>query len=387
MPDAWIDTRGTALEGGTGIATYATGLASTLERMGNKPDFLRLAPAGSPVVQGRPDIITIISYILKAMGPWVRIRQDREGHPYLPYMFRMGNTHLQCFGRPLRLKAQVPPRVMHWTYPLPLKVMNAVNIATIHDIIPLLHSDLTGIDPVRMKKVLHAVTAGMDHIITVTETVRRQVIAHLGVEESRITNLYQCAGVSAGEARLLPGAEAVAPADSFVCVGRVEARKNIRRLVMAHGMSETRRPLVIIGPDGDDRPDLSPVHGEQTIIRVPWCARHSLLRAMAEARALLFPSLGEGFGLPIIEAMSLDTPVMTSAGGATQEVAGNAALLVDPMDIKEMSQTIRRLDGMDTAIRNTLVAAGRERAKFFSLDMQAARMAAFYERLFQTSVL
>lgn len=78
---------------------------------------------------------------------------------------------------------------------------------------------------------------------------------------------------------------------------------------------------------------------------------------------------------------------MTSAGGATQEVAGNAALLVDPMDIKEMSQTIRRLDGMDTAIRNTLVAAGRERAKFFSLDMQAARMAAFYERLFQTSVL
>lgn len=380
MSDVWIDTRGTALGGGTGIATYATGLASTLGRMGITPDFLRLAPTGAPMASP-PGALAVVSCILKALAPWAGIRQDRMGHPYLPYMFRMGNTHLLCFGKPLCLRATVPPRIMHWTYPLPLKVMNAVNIATIHDIIPLLNPDLTGIDPVRMKKVLCAVTSSMDHIVTVTETVRQQVIDHLGVDESRITNLYQCAGVTAEEAGMLPQAEAVAPADAFVCVGRVETRKNIRRLVVGHGMSGTRRPLVIIGPDGDDRPDLSPVHGEQKIIRVPWCGRYSLLRAIAQARALLFPSLGEGFGLPIIEAMSLNTPVMTSAGGATQEVAGGAALLVNPLDTKQISETIRMLDGMDTAKRDKLIAAGQERAEFFSVNMQAGRMREFYNNI------
>ncbi|ATU73972.1 Protein rfbU [Gluconacetobacter sp. SXCC-1] len=379
MPDVWIDTRGTALDGGTGIATYATGLASTLERMGITPDFLRLTPAGAPVAPGRPGALTVASCILRALAPWVGIRQDCEGHPYLPYMFRMGNTHLRCFGRPLCLKATTPPAIMHWTYPLPLKVKNAVNITTIHDIIPLLNPDLTGINPVRMKRVLRAVTRNMDHIITVTETVRQQVITHLGVDESRITNLYQCAGISVEEARLLPEAERIAPADAFVCVGRVEARKNIRRLVIAHGMSKTRRPLVIIGPDGDDRPDLSPVQAGQTIIRVPWCARPSLLRAMAEARALLFPSLAEGFGLPIIEAMSLDIPVMTSMGGATEEVSGGAALLVDPLDSDQMRKTICVLDGMDAEKRENLCKNGRERANFFSIDSQAARMKVFYK--------
>ncbi|MDT8870482.1 glycosyltransferase [Komagataeibacter rhaeticus] len=132
-------------------------------------------------------------------------------------------------------------------------------------------------------------------------------------------------------------------------------------------MSKTRRPLVIIGPDGDDRPDLSPVQAGQTIIRVPWCARPSLLRAMAEARALLFPSLAEGFGLPIIEAMSLDIPVMTSMGGATEEVSGGAALLVDPLDTDQMSKTICVLDGMDAEKRENLCKNGRERAISFRL--------------------
>ncbi|WP_148268578.1 glycosyltransferase family 4 protein [Komagataeibacter medellinensis] len=381
MPDVWIDTRGTALSGGTGVATYAAGLASTLEQMGITPDFLRLTLGGEVATPARPNALTAISCILRALGPWVKIRRDRDGHPYLPYMFRMGNTHLRCFGKPLCLKTPAPPTIMHWTYPLPIKIMNSVNITTIHDIIPIINSDLTGINPLRMKKVLRSVAENSDHIITVTETVKQQIIENLGINGKLITNLYQCAGITNEEARLLPKAEPVAPADAFVCVGRVEARKNIRRLVIAHGISRTTRPLVIIGPDGDDRPDLSPVHGQQQVIRVPWCARHSLLRAIAEARALLFPSLAEGFGLPIIEAMSLNVPVMTSSGGATEEVSGGAALLVNPLDLEQMGEAIRALDEMDMDTRRALCQSGRERAKFFSVNSQASRMKKFYNNI------
>ncbi|KAB8123956.1 glycosyltransferase family 1 protein [Komagataeibacter medellinensis] len=381
MMDAWIDTRGTALAGGTGIATYAEGLARTVTRMGGQVDFLSLLPTGRSRQQGQPGKLVSLACIIKALCPAVRIKQDGVGHPYLPFMFRMGNTHFRVFGQPLCLVAPRPPQVMHWTYPLPLKLKNTINITTIHDIIPITHPDLTGINKEKMQKILLCIINNSDYIICVTEYVRRKIIEYFHIPENRIKNLYQCAGISKEEVSLLSQAEAVAPADAFVCVGRVESRKNIRRLIIAHGRSGTKRPLVIMGPDGDDRPDLTPVHGRQKIVRVPWCARHSLLRAIAEARALLFPSLGEGFGLPIIEAMSLDTPVMTSAGGATEEVAGNAAMLVDPLDIDQMSRVIQRLDEMDTETYKALAVAGQERAQFFSLDMQVKRMTEFYNSI------
>ena len=101
---------------------------------------------------------------------------------------------------------------------------------------------------------------------------------------------------------------------------------------------------------------------------------------IAGARALLFPSLAEGFGLPIAEAMALGTPVMTSTGGATEEVARSAALLVDPLSLDAMARAIARLDN-DAALRTSLAAAGRERARDFSLESFAERLQALHEGL------
>lgn len=381
MVNAWIDTRGMALGQGTGVATYSRGLACTLDHLGIITDFLRLTPTGSPLSQPPPSTLTAIGCILKALSPFIQIRQDQAGHPFLPFMFRMANTHFKCFHRPLRLRTLSPPQIMHWSYPLPLKMDGSINISTIHDIIPLINTDMTGINNLKIKKIINSVISNMDYIITVTEHVRQQITEYFKIPEDRIHNLYQCAGVPAAELSQLPHADRIAPPDAFVSVGRVEKRKNIRRMIIAHARSQTRRPLVIIGPQGDDKPDLSPLHANQQIIRVPWCKRESLLRAIAEARALLFPSLAEGFGLPIIEAMSLNTPVMTSIGGATEEVAGNAALLVDPHDVEQMSQTIHALDIMDDQARARWIRAGQERARFFSLEAQALRMKNFYTRI------
>jgi len=100
----------------------------------------------------------------------------------------------------------------------------------------------------------------------------------------------------------------------------------------------------------------------------------SLIRG---ARATLFPSLYEGFGLPVLESMLLGTPVLTSTEGSLPEVAGDAALLVDPYDVDAIRQGILTLDA-DEDLRSELSARGREQAEKFSPERYQARLEEAY---------
>jgi len=98
----------------------------------------------------------------------------------------------------------------------------------------------------------------------------------------------------------------------------------------------------------------------------------------------LFPSLAEGFGLPIIEAMGLGIPVMTSGVGATAEIAGDAAILVDPENVQEMAAAIVALDRDDASgieARQRLVSAGYQRAQLFTKEAFAEKVIGFYREL------
>jgi glycosyltransferase involved in cell wall biosynthesis len=92
---------------------------------------------------------------------------------------------------------------------------------------------------------------------------------------------------------------------------------------------------------------------------------------------LLFPSLYEGFGLPVLEAMSLGTPVMTSNAASLAEVAGDGALLVDPLDIRAMTKVIQKIDA-DGDLRADLGQRGAERAKLFSPAAYRQRIGTLY---------
>lgn len=101
---------------------------------------------------------------------------------------------------------------------------------------------------------------------------------------------------------------------------------------------------------------------------------------LAGAEAFLFPTLYEGFGLPIIEALACGAPVLTSAATATQEVAGDAALLVDPNSAQDIASGIVRL-ASDAELRAALQRAGEDRARIYSWDDAAARYAALFRDL------
>ena len=105
-----------------------------------------------------------------------------------------------------------------------------------------------------------------------------------------------------------------------------------------------------------------------------------LVTLIRGARAVLFPSLYEGFGLPVLEAMLLGTPVVTSRSSSLPEIAGDAALYVDPYDIDDIARAIKTI-AADDGLRAELRQRGRARVELFSVARYRERIAALYERL------
>jgi len=166
-----------------------------------------------------------------------------------------------------------------------------------------------------------------------------------------------------------------------VFVGTQEPRKNLPAVVHAVQAAGDGHDLVVVGPTGWG-PQIGPLLDAlgpraRSVGFVPDADRRALL---AGAAALCFPSLQEGFGLPVLEAMAQGTPVVTSAGTATEEVAGGAAVLVDPRDRDAVAEGLARVL-RDEAEAARLAAAGLARAAAMSWAETGRRTLAAYREL------
>ena len=154
-------------------------------------------------------------------------------------------------------------------------------------------------------------------------------------------------------------------------VGTLEPRKNLARLVAALSSIENAPPLVVVGMEG---------WGEQTPVTshdvrfTGFVPPHNLAAIYEACTVFAFPSLMEGYGLPVVEAMAHGAPVVTSRGTSTEEVAGGAAVLVDPASESSIADGLREA----MASRDDLVARGRERAALLTWSATADLTVAAY---------
>jgi glycosyltransferase involved in cell wall biosynthesis len=208
-----------------------------------------------------------------------------------------------------------------------------------------------------LRRVLHAA----DAIVSVSEFSRAETI--------------ELAGVPAERVRVIPhGVDPVftpdgprADGDYMLAVGTLEPRKNLSRAVAA--AREAGVELRVVGARGWGGVEVDGWVGE-----IPDAQLAALYRG---ARCVLYPSLYEGFGLPVLEAMACGTPVVTSAATAMEDVAGGAAILVDPLDVAAIAQGIHEASER----RDELVTAGLARAGEFTWQRTADSVVELWSEL------
>lgn len=370
-----IDARMLGREG-TGVATYARALLGALELSRRAPLLIRDPGCDRPMARA-----ALPARWLR----WTDALVDRprrlartKSQLHARDIFRLAQVHFDRHATLLRLRTGGPRGIVHWTYPLPIRIDGWINIYTVHDAIPIFHPALSQIDPARHHRLLRALTASAEHIVTVSEAARRDLIVALDCDPDVISACLPGLDIDPVGAPSLP--DGLTPGGYLLCAGSIEPRKNLVRLAEAYALSGTRLPLVIAGPDGWRSDEIGPsLAATPGIVRLPYVDRPGLMALIASARALLFPTITEGFGLPIIEAMQLGTPVLTSRGGATEEVAGGATLLADPLSARDLAAQIASLNDDDLVA--TLRQKGLARATVFSAPAFARRLDAIHGRL------
>ena len=177
--------------------------------------------------------------------------------------------------------------------------------------------------------------------------------------------------------------------------GSIEPKKNIGRIIEAYLGSGVEAPLVIVGAQAwkseeelkllydDNIRSLVQINNvtrvKKQVIQLSYASFPLLVSLIRGAKATVFPSLYEGFGLPVLESMMLGTPVISANTASIPEVAGDAAILTNPYDTREISEAIRMVDA-DEGLRDSLVRRGLARAQLFSMDSYMRRLDAVYRK-------
>ena len=256
-------------------------------------------------------------------------------------------------------------------------------IGTVHDFSGIHVADKY--DPARMfyiRKVLPFLVRRLDHVLTVSEASRTDIIEYAGVAPDKVTvtplaadaNVFYPADREAARAQVEDHFGVKGP--YLLYISRIEhPGKNHARLIRAFDRLKTREDIphqLLLA--GSDRERADEVHEAAAAARhakdihftgfVPNADVPALYRG---AEAFLFPSLYEGFGLPLLEAMACGTPVAAANLSSLPEVAGDAALLFDPYDEEQIRDAIWRLIS-DDELRETLVSKGIKRASGYTWD-------------------
>lgn len=421
-----LDGYNLALPQGTGVATYGRNLAAAITELGYPVDLLFGVNIPRKVDD---DLRESLFFGQLGADPPHRLSMRRRMrrwrvHPFahdmieipvtgrtvasdggdrLPTFERLFNRaelydvcarHFRRYGKFMTVRMPNPPSIMHWTYPLPVRLAGARNIYTLHDLVPLRLPRASLEDKRYYDRLVRACIAQADHIVTVSEKSRADIIELMQADPEKVTNCYQASDMPAlRDPGALPNRLHqlfdLEMKGYFLFFGAIEPKKNLGRIIQAYLEADIATPLVIVGAEAwhADRELklLGTAHGRKLpgvdrIHRIDYVPRTLLTDLIYGAKASLFPALYEGFGLPALEVLGAGIPLLSSTTGALPEVVGDAALSVNPYDINAMVNAIRTLD-IDAALRTRLATQGPPQAANFSRTAFANRIGQLYQKI------
>lgn len=282
-----------------------------------------------------------------------------------------------------------PLDLVHSPHPLIVPGKRSKHVVTLHDLFFLKHPELTDAEirrdyvPLVKDHVRRA-----DGVICVSEHTAHEARLLLELEPEKVTVIPN--GVDPAYREPVTPAEVEAvlkrrrlPRGALLYVGTEEKRKNLVSLARAYmGLGQRRRqlpPLVLVGP-GSHWGQGGSLAGGIQIHATGYLETREIRAMMAASAALVLPSLEEGFGLPVAEAMAAGLPVVCSQGSGLEEVAGGAAMLVNPLDTRSIASGIETLLD-DPARAEQQRRLGIERSRQFDWDLSARRTLDFYRKV------
>ncbi|OLN32160.1 glycosyltransferase family 4 protein [Desulfosporosinus metallidurans] len=264
------------------------------------------------------------------------------------------------------------------------------SVVTIHDVIPLVFKDIylgTNVERTYYRLALQIALNRSARIITDSIFSRDEIVKYMSVPREKIKVIYLACGEE-----FVPVRDPILqriPAQKFglhrpfvLTIGGNEPRKNVDRLVKVfqHLSKNPGVDLAVIGGSWRGTKLSENIRGANNIFFLGPVDQQELVSLYSMAELFVFPSLYEGFGLPVLEAMACGTPVAASNTSSIPEVAGDAAMLFDPQDEEEMSKIVTGiLESRET--REELSLKGLERAKMFTWENTLMRTMEIYKEV------
>ncbi len=294
------------------------------------------------------------------------------------------------FERRLReLNRKIPYDVYHEPAFFPPVLDGIPTIYTIHDLSLIKHREKHPRERVWFSDIFFKRRLPRAaHVITVSDFTRREVIEELGVAPHKVTTVHHAQGAvfhprPQSEIRSML-ARRTWPEEYILFVGTLEPRKNLQLLAKTLPLLRSDIPLLITGWSGwGDRDWWAEIRRtglEKRIILTGYVDEPTLACLYGGASAFVYPSFYEGFGLPVLEAMACGCPVICSNRASLPEVAGDAAIQVDPHDPEALAHSLEKVLH-DSDLRNRLITAGIQRARLFSWKKTAAETLEIFKRV------
>lgn len=261
-----------------------------------------------------------------------------------------------------------------WTQP---PTRRAKAVTTIHDLAPVLYPEESHTNVVSAhSRRLEWVKKEVDRVIAVSEATKKDIIQHLGIPESKISVVHEAPDISVKKV----GLEEVGsirkkynlPEKYLLAVG-ANPRKNLGRIIKAAEKNDATLPVAVIGRKSVDVGSASD--------SIHWLGHidgdRDYAAILSGASVLVYASMYEGFGLPILDAFTCEVPVVTSNVSSMPEVAGDAAVLVNPQEIDDITRGIKEA----LSKKEILIKKGKARVKNFSWEKAARETLRVYEEV------